>query len=351
MYSQSPTGIAPVLQVHPSRRCNIACAHCYSLSGPGAREEISWEILATCIEDAVDLGYEQIAVSGGEPLLYKPLAKLLSHAREHGMVVTLTSNGMLITPDLWEPLAPLVDVVAISIDGTALEHDQMRGLDGAFDCTVANLKVLHSSKVPFGFIFTLTQHNVGSLEFVVRLAAEHGARSVQVHPLTLHGRAKRMLSSAQPDSTELLAALLEASRLGEDLGVSVHVDALTVSQLLKYRDHVVPQRPVKQLSAVAPVLIVQANAQVLPLTHEIDSTLTLGSLNAARLSLLAEAWIVAGCGDALAAACEQTWDDVTGLNQELALYWYEEVAMRTKGYAPSGVTSSFGRSRVMSQRA
>ena len=49
--------------------------------------------------------------------------------------------------------------------------------------------MIRASGVPFGLIFTLTQHNAASLDFVVRLAAEHGARSVQVHPLTLHGRA------------------------------------------------------------------------------------------------------------------------------------------------------------------
>jgi MoaA/NifB/PqqE/SkfB family radical SAM enzyme len=333
MYHHSPTGISPVLQVHPSRLCNIACAHCYSLSGPGAREEIAWDILSTCIEDAADLGYEQMAVSGGEPLLYKPLDTLLSHAKKHGMVTTLTSNGMLLKQDRWEPLAPFVDIVAISMDGTAPEHDQMRGLAGAFDRTVGNLHVLQSSKVPYGFIFTLTQYNVDSLEFVVRLAAEHGARSVQVHPLTLHGRAKRLLPSARPDTTELLVALMEARRLGEDLGVKVHVDAITSSQLLQYHDYVVPERPVKQLSTIAPVLIVRANAEVLPLTHEVDAALTLGSLHTACLSRLAEAWMSAGHGDTLAAACEQTWNDLTRSTEEMAFYWYEEVAMRTKKYA------------------
>ena len=35
-----PTGVRPVLQVHPSRFCNLACAHCYTSSGPQAREEL-----------------------------------------------------------------------------------------------------------------------------------------------------------------------------------------------------------------------------------------------------------------------------------------------------------------------
>jgi MoaA/NifB/PqqE/SkfB family radical SAM enzyme len=70
------------------------------------------------------------------------------------MITTITSNGMLLTARRWAPLAPFVDVVAISIDGTPPEHDRIRGHPGAFARTVTNLEVLRSSGVPFGLIFT-----------------------------------------------------------------------------------------------------------------------------------------------------------------------------------------------------
>ena len=329
----SPTGIAPVLQVHPSRRCNIACAHCYTSSGPGIQEEIRLDLLLGCLQDAVTLGYRQLALSGGEPLLYRSLAELLSYARNVGMLTTITTNGMLATSDCWEPLAPFIDVAAISIDGTPAEHDTIRRCKGAFDCTVNNLEVIRASGVPFGFIFTLTQHNVNSLEFVVRLAAQQGARSVQVHPLTLTGRAAKTLQGVQPDELELVAALFEASRLGRDMGVAVHVDALTLEQLIQYRDHIVPERIVKQLVDVAPVLIVGADATITPLTHEICPTLQLGSLWDARLSTLSQDWLAVGRGDRLAEACGRTWTELTEGQRRSAVYWYDEVAVRTREQA------------------
>ena len=330
MANDGPIGIAPVLQVHPSRRCNIACTHCYSSSGPKVREELRLELLSNCLEDAVGLGYRQLAVSGGEPLLYGPLPELLACARGLGMVTTMTSNGMLITPARWEPIAALVDVLAISIDGTPGEHDEIRGRSGAFARTVANLGVVRSAGARFGFIFTLTQYNADSLEFVVRLAAEHGARSVQVHPLTLHGRAATTLSGARPDGTELVAALLEATRLGGELGVVVHVDAVTIDQLLEYRDHLVPDRPVTALIDAAPILVVDADGSVVPLTHEVSRTLALGSLADARLDVLAHDWLASGRADRLAEACERTWAELTGVSFPPAAYWYDEVAARTK---------------------
>jgi MoaA/NifB/PqqE/SkfB family radical SAM enzyme len=233
--------------MHPLRRCNIACAHCYSLSGPDKNEENSIELLSACLEDAVSLGYRQLAVSGGEPLLYKSLPALLSHARTLGMVTTVTTNGMLMTLDRWATIANHIDVAAISIDGTPEEHDAIRGKKGAFARTLANLEVIRASDVPFGFIFTLTQYNVNSLEFIVRLAAEQSARSVQVHPLVLVGRAAYELPNARPDSLELLASLIEAARLGSELGVVIHVDALTVNQIVKFREHFVAKSPVTTL--------------------------------------------------------------------------------------------------------
>lgn len=330
MRDAGPTGVRPVLQVHPSRFCNLACAHCYTSSGPQAREELYAGLLHACLEDAAALGYRQLSVSGGEPLLYSGLAELLTRARELGMLATLTTNGMPANERRWGPLAPLIDVAAISIDGTPAEHDAIRRRPGAFARTVANLPVIRASGVPFGLIFTLTQHNAASLDFVVRLAAEHGARSVQVHPLTLHGRATTALTGARPDGIELAVALIEAIRLGAALGVVVHVDALSAAQLAAYRANLVPERPVDALTDVAPVLVLAADGTLVPLTHEIDPALALGSLaGGARLARLAPAWLAAGHGDRLAEACERTWEELAASDAP-AVYWYDEVAARTR---------------------
>ncbi len=333
--TSTPTGIAPVLQVHPTRRCNIACAHCYSVSGPTAGEELPLELLSGCLDDAVRIGYRQLAVSGGEPLLYRPLPDLLARARELGMVTTITSNGMLLNARRWEPLAALVDVLAISIDGTPEEHDAIRRCDGAFARTTANLEVVRSSRTPFGFIFTLTQHNAGSLEFVIRLAAEEGARSVQVHPLTMVGRAAETMPRSRPDEIELATALCEASILGHALGVVVHVDAVTGQQLREHRGSLVPSRPVTDLAAVSPVLIVDADGTVIPLTHDVVPSLRLGALaETSGLATLAGEWLAAGGGDRLAEACERAWAESTGAVVPLAVYWYDLVAAQTRALVP-----------------
>jgi pyruvate-formate lyase-activating enzyme len=298
------------------------------------REELPVELLARCVEDAACLGYRQLAVSGGEPLLYEPLPDLLSRARAVGMLTTVTSNGMLLSPSRWEPLAGLVDMLAISIDGTPAEHDRIRRCEGAFARTVANLETVRASSAPFSFAFTLTQHNVDSLEFVIRLAADVGARSVHVQPLTLSGRAAVMMNGARPDEIEIVAALCKASTLGRELGIAVRVDAITADRLLDNRSALVPELPVAAVVDVAPVLIVRADANVIPLTHDVSSALGLGSLQEASLRDLAAAWIARGAADTLADACARAWTELTVATPPLAVYWYDIVAALTWSTAP-----------------
>src|SRR5436190_4141572 len=110
----NPTEVAPVLHLHPTRRCNLACAHCYASSSPHASDELPLELLSACLAEAADLGYRQLALSGGEPLLYPDLDELLVRARALGMLTSLTSNGTLISERNWPKLAPWIDVIAIS---------------------------------------------------------------------------------------------------------------------------------------------------------------------------------------------------------------------------------------------
>ncbi len=68
-----PTGKARILQIHPTRRCNLSCLHCYSSSSPHERDVLDVALLCDAISDAVEEGYNIASISGGEPLVYQPL--------------------------------------------------------------------------------------------------------------------------------------------------------------------------------------------------------------------------------------------------------------------------------------
>jgi len=62
-----PAGKYPTLQVHPGRRCNLQCLHCYSDSSPSVTEQLDIELLRASVDDAASLGYQVMSVSGTDP--------------------------------------------------------------------------------------------------------------------------------------------------------------------------------------------------------------------------------------------------------------------------------------------
>ena len=317
------TGL-PVLQVHPTLRCHLSCTHCYASSGPDARQELSLADLLRVVDDGADLGYAQLSVSGGEPLLYDGLADLLERGRRRGMVTSLVTNGLLLRTRRWDRVRHLVDILAVSVDGDEQEHDLIRGRRGAFARTVAGLRVLQATGTPYAVVTTLTQFNAAGLEPVVRLAARHGASAVQVHPLSSMGRAAEAMVGHRPDGIELLASLAEAQWLGQTLGVPVLHDAVTRDQLRLHPDAFVPGRGAP-LCRSASTLVLAADGSVRPLTWDVDASLHLGSVLDASLRDLAADWRLTEAPSRLRAACQDAWVDL--LTQEApAVYWYDAVA-------------------------
>lgn len=316
---------APVLQIHPSRRCNLACGHCSTSSGPRVEQALSKPLLLSAIRDAATLGYRHVAVSGGEPLLSPDLLPVLRRARALELGTSVTTNGLLLGQRAWERVADLVDVLEVSIDGTEDEHDALRGRAGAYAQTVRNLAAVRRTGTPFGLVTTLTQYNAASLESVVQLAAREGARSVQVRPLALVGRAGETMADERPDGIELAAALIEARRLGERYGVFVHVDALTADQLMLYRGDLVPPFPARSITQLAPVLVVEASGAVRPLSAAMPNGVAVGSLHRAPLSRLVAAWERSARARELAAACDRAWWALSAPGAGPAAAWHDEV--------------------------
>ena len=67
-----PAGQYPTLQVHPGRRCNLQCLHCYSDSGPAVSEQLNIDLLQAAVADAAAIGYKVMPVSGGNPAVSCP---------------------------------------------------------------------------------------------------------------------------------------------------------------------------------------------------------------------------------------------------------------------------------------
>jgi MoaA/NifB/PqqE/SkfB family radical SAM enzyme len=333
-----PTGASRILQIHPTLRCNLRCLHCYSSSGPDERTELPVGLLGRAVAAARAEGYTVVSVSGGEPLMYRPLAELLDRAHEYGALTTVTTNGMLLTKRHLAELAGRLDLLAISLDGPPESHNRMRASDHAFAQMESRLGGLRASGIPFGFIFTLTQRNVHELDWVARFAVEQGARLLQIHPLEEVGRARRLLAGDRPDELESAYAFLEAARLRELYAGSltvqldlVHGGLLRGAPERAYADDVDPDAPLAEL--VSP-LVIEASGAVVPLEFGFARAFALGNLREAPLSELAARWRSERL-PAFARVCRTAFDDITAPAELPFANWYEVVADQAERLLPA----------------
>jgi Fe-coproporphyrin III synthase len=271
-----PTGdIVNVIQIHPTRRCNLRCQHCYSASGPEFAAGLEVAAIEHLLTEVVHEGFNAISMSGGEPLMYHPLARLLESARSLGLFTSVTTNGLLLDVRRLAALAPHLSLLAVSVDGVPESHDRLRALPRAFEKMHGKLGNVREAGIPFGIIFTLTLNNLHELAWVAEFAATEGAHLLQVHPLEQVGRA-REYELLPPDDLELSYAFVEVARLQERHRhrLTIQFDAADRALVKRepYRAFAIPTPEPEAIaslplaSLVSP-LVLQDDGWVVPIQH------------------------------------------------------------------------------------
>jgi hypothetical protein len=222
-------------------------------------------------------GFNVASISGGEPLLYKPLFEVLECARSLGMTVTLTTNGMLLDEALAGRLAKTAHLLAISLDGVPESHNRIRAHPLAFEKMARNVKSVRDAKIPCGFIFALTLYNLHELAWVAQFAVAQGATLLQVHPLEEEGRAGQELQGAAPDEEELAHAFVEVARLQSLYSgkLAIQYDAADRESLAAEPSRAFAMRPTAEAeslplgSLVAP-LVLEHDGSLIPFQYGVS---------------------------------------------------------------------------------
>jgi Fe-coproporphyrin III synthase len=161
----------PVVIWNLIRRCNLACQHCYSISAdidfPG---ELTTPQIYTTMDDLRAFGVPVLILSGGEPLLHPDIFEISRRAKAMGFYVGLSTNGTLIDASLLPNIVAIgYDYVGISLDGLRATHDRFRRKAGAFDASLAAVRLLRDANIKVGLRFTLTQDNAKDLPALLEL--------------------------------------------------------------------------------------------------------------------------------------------------------------------------------------
>ncbi len=183
----------PVVIWNLIRRCNLLCAHCYSLSADtDFRGELSTDEALAVIDDLAAMRVPALILSGGEPLLRADLFTLARYAKEKGLYTALSTNGTLIDEAMAERIAATdFDYVGISLDGLGETHDRFRRKEGAFAASQRALLQLRDLGVKVGVRYTMTEENAHDFLPLLDWVAEAEIPRFYFSHLNYAGRGKK----------------------------------------------------------------------------------------------------------------------------------------------------------------
>lgn len=281
----SAGGASRVIQIHPSLQCNLTCAHCYSGSAPVFKNGLAVERIKDRMEELAAFGYNAVALSGGEPFLYRSLEDLLRFTHSIGFFNSVTTNAMLLGSDRAKKVLSQTDLVAISVDGKPEQHDKLRNFDGAFKKMEEGVAIVKDNVDYFGFIHTLFPGNWTIMPWLANFAVSHGARLLHLHPLEMAGRAASKLDSVRFDSESLHKIFIAFHYLRE-----LYKDELVMQLDLLHRDYIIPNPAIAFHGAAMPALtpanfstlfkelVIDEQGYILPVAHGFSKHFAIGNI-------------------------------------------------------------------------
>lgn len=198
--------------MYSNYHCNLACTYCLTESGPKAqRRELDPEAMIDIARQALELGFTDLGVTGGEIFLLSRMPEVLAELARSLPVVALT-NGTLFSRRLLDEVQQLAELpvaLQISLDRPDPDtNDAMRGPDN-FAKVVAAIPRLVERGVTVRIATTVESIEDAELDRLCELHRGLGVPDADhvIRPIIARGRAVDHDLGVQADVPDLPAEL------------------------------------------------------------------------------------------------------------------------------------------------
>jgi radical SAM protein with 4Fe4S-binding SPASM domain len=163
-----------------TERCNLSCAHCYINRPAGdvaaAAHELTTAQACALLDEIAAEGCLWLTLTGGEPFLRPDLLDIYRHAKRLGLLVTIFTNGTLLTPEMVDELAKWRPYrIEITLYGaTEMTYEQVTGVRGSYACCLRGIDRVLERGLPLGLKTMLLRSNRHELEAMMAFAQERG---------------------------------------------------------------------------------------------------------------------------------------------------------------------------------
>lgn len=170
-------------------KCNLACRMCMLWGNAGWKKQESADLDRELSWNVVESLFHQLPfnasfiLSGGEPLLYSHIKKLLRLLQTHKTFATICTNGTHLNNVIAAVDGNPYSTFLVSLDGLEPENDAIRGR-GVFSRVVQNILHLKTLKRPpyIGIQFTIRPENVHNMHRFCKEMVHLGADWILLNP-------------------------------------------------------------------------------------------------------------------------------------------------------------------------
>ena len=223
-----------IVWIELTRKCNLRCKHCFITAGKPLEHELSLQEILLLLDDLKKIKVLSLVISGGEPMIHEDFDHILKYACDLGFVVSVATNGLLITqerinrlPKKYEDLR-----ISVSLDG-ADNYNPFRG-KVSFKQITDKLLLLKNNGILTAAMVTMSSKNIHELRKILEWCIEHKIvfRSVQFNPIGRGGEGENKNYILNSSDVEKASSLwLDETLLEIEINKSI---GICVAKILDY---------------------------------------------------------------------------------------------------------------------
>ena len=154
-----------------TKRCNLACRHCFVSSHRNAEYGESTKNLISILDDFKENGVIDVRFTGGELTVREDWFEIVSHARNNGFSISLNTNGVY--DDVNDIISKFSIIkpeqITVSVDGANGNHDYFRG-KGMLDKSLDALRRMKDEGLKTRINTVITKKNVSDIPLILEIA-------------------------------------------------------------------------------------------------------------------------------------------------------------------------------------
>ncbi len=165
-------GIPSSGTIEVTRRCSLECAHCYNNlpmnDSEAKRSELSYEEHCRILDEITQAGCFWLLFTGGEIFARRDFLDIYAYARSKGLIITLFTNGTLITEKITDYLvANRPFNIEVTLYGrTKQTYEHLTGIPGSYEKCLRGIQLLNERRLPLKVktvAVTINKHEIADM--------------------------------------------------------------------------------------------------------------------------------------------------------------------------------------------